>query len=380
MAMPQDYFGIGSIGRLQDILAQEKPHHIFLVHGKESYKASGADQKLSPLLTGYHVIHFTDFSSNAKVEDVEKGIMLFREQQGDFVIAIGGGSALDLGKAIALLADCPEKPEEYIKKKAVLHGRKIPLVAIPTTAGTGSEATHFAAIYVDKKKYSLAHPSLIPDYAIIDPSLTFSLPSYQTACTGMDALSQAIESYWSIHSTPESKRYAAKAIPLALAHLENAVCNPTPEARISMAKAANLAGKAINISFTTACHAVSYPITSYFNVPHGHAVALTLDHMFMYNAAMTSTDCGDPRGIDYVRRTMDELANLFGVSSPLHVQQRLQNLLDSIGLKRSLRELGISAAADIGLIIQHGFNPERVKNNPRLVTEESLRGMLERIK
>ncbi len=378
--MPQDYFGIGSIERLQDILAQEKPHHIFLIHGKESYRASGADQKLSPILAGYHVIHFTDFSANAKVEDVETGIAQFREHSCDLVVAIGGGSALDLGKAIALCAKFPGQVGSYHAKKIPFPPRTIPLIAIPTTAGTGSEATHFAVMYLNKQKYSLTHPSLVPDYAIIDPSLTFSLSPYVTACTGMDVLSQAIESYWSIHSTSESKGYAKRAIPLVLAHLENAVRNPTPEARIGMAKAANLAGKAINISFTTACHAVSYPITSYFNVPHGHAVALTLDHMFMYNAAMTSTDCGDPRGIDYVRRTMDELANLFGVSSPLHVQHRLQNLLDSIGLKRSLRELGISAAADIDLIIQHGFDPERVKNNPRILTEEQLRDILDKIR
>ncbi len=378
--MSPDYFGIGSIDRLQDILAQEKPHHIFLVHGRESYKASGADQKLSPLLAGYQVIHFTEFSANAKMEDLEKGITVFREQSCDLVLAVGGGSALDLGKAIALLADHSQKPEEYIHKRAALHDRKIPLIAVPTTAGTGSEATHFAVIYIDKQKHSLTHPSLVPDYAIIDPSLTFSLSPYVTACTGMDALSQAIESYWSVHSTPESKRYAAEAIPLALAHLENAVRNPTSEARVGMAKAANLAGKAINISFTTACHAISYPITSYFNIPHGHAVALTLPEMIRYNAETSAGDCQDKRGIGYVKKVLDDLKALSGVSSPPELKEKLEKLMDRIGLERKLIKIGICSEEDTNLILKNGFDPERVANNPRLLTEGSLREMLERIK
>lgn len=378
--MPQDYFGIGSIERLQEILAREKPRHIFLVHGKESYKACGAEQKVSPLLVGYQVTPFTDFSVNAKLEDAEKGIAAFREQGCDLVVAVGGGSALDVGKAIAFCAEFPGQVGSYLAKKISFPPRRTPLITIPTTAGTGSEATHFAVLYVGKQKHSLAHPSIIPDYAIIDPSLTFSLSPYITACTGMDALSQAIESYWSIHSTPESKRYAAEAIPLALAHLKKAVRNPTPEARIGMAQAANLAGKAINISFTTACHALSYPITSYFNIPHGHAVALTLPEMVLYNAEISAEDCRDEGGIDYVKKAMDDLSSLSGVSSPEELKEQLEKLIENIGLERKLAKLGICSGEDVNIIIKNGFSPARMANNPRLVTEESLRGMLERIK
>ncbi len=377
--MQQEYFGIGSIEQLGAILVNENPKNILVVHGKSSYPASGAEEKLKPLLQPYQVTSFTDFSSNAKEEDIEQGIAIFREHCCDLVLAIGGGSALDIAKGITFFFDVPGQVKSYLHKKSSLAGRKIPFIAIPTTAGTGSEATHFAAIYIDKSKYSLAHPSLVPDYAIIDPSLTFSLPPYVTACTGMDALSQAIESYWSIHSTEQSKDYAREAIMLALKHLEKAVRDPNPEARTAMAQAANLAGKAINISFTTACHAVSYPITSYFKVPHGHAVALTLDQMFMYNADVTSQDCGDSRGVEYVRKTIDELVDIFGVDNPLQVQLHLQHLLHAIGLERSLRNLGISATADIDLIIQNGFNPERVKNNPRQLSAAELRSLLGRI-
>lgn len=375
--MSQEYFGQGATEYVRSILAQEKPRRIFIVRGKNSYQRSQAEEKLGPLLKKYAVTSFSDFSANARIEDVEKGITLFREHQCDFMIAVGGGSALDLAKGIALLTDHPEKAENYVLKKAALHSRMIPLLAIPTTAGTGSEATHFAAIYINKTKHSLAHPSLIPDYAIIDPSLTFSLPSYQTACTGMDALSQAIESYWSIHSTDKSKQYARQALALALTHLEKAVNNPDPESRIAMAKAAHLAGKAINISFTTACHAISYPFTSYFKVPHGHAVALTLAEMVTYNAARGAEDCQDKRGPTYVQQMFEEIYLLFGVSSAPQVQQRLEKLMDQLHLSRKLRQLGITISGMEQII--KNVNPERMTNNPRKITEQNLRSILQKI-
>lgn len=375
----KEYFGIGTIEQVRSILEPEKPQSIFVVRGRASYQLSGAEQKLGPLLQDYKVTSFIDFSANAKREDIEKGIALFREYHCDFAIAVGGGSALDIAKAISLLADHTEKAEEYILKRASLHSRTIPLLAIPTTAGTGSEATHFAAIYIDKTKYSLAHPSLIPDYAIIDPSLTFSLPAYPTACTGMDALSQAIESYWSIHSTPQSKQYAQQAITLALTHLEKAVHNSDPKSRIALAKAANLAGKAINISFTTACHAISYPITSYFKIPHGHAVALTLPEMVVYNSLASEENCLDKRGIKYVKSMLDDLCQLFGVSSPEEVKKRLELLIDSIGLERKLAKLKIPFQESMEIIIENGTDPERMKNNPRKIESDEVRKIIEAI-
>ncbi len=378
--MQHECVGYGSVNCFPQVLAREKPKNIFLVRGKTSYRLSGAEERITFMLRDYNVASFIDFSSNAKIDDVEKGISLFRKEHCDFVISVGGGSALDIAKAIALLANHPEKAEHYVLKKAPLSTRTVPLVAIPTTAGTGSEATHFAAIYIGKQKYSLAHPSMTPDYAIVDPTLTFSLPPYVTACTGMDALAQAIESYWSIHSTAQSREYAREAISLSLEHLEHAVTKPTPEAREGMAKAAHLAGKAINISFTTACHAISYPITSYFNVPHGHAVALTLPQMAVYNAEVSGEDCLDARGAEYVKQALGNLCRLFRVSSPQGIKDRLEQLLDAIGLERALQKLGIHSEQELDFIIKNGFNPERVKNNPRRLTGSSLRTILEHIR
>lgn len=398
--MPHEYFGLGSVQNLSSALAAISPKSLLLIHGKNSYHSSGAQKKLTPLLRPNLVTSFSDFSSNAKLEEVEKGLEIFRAHHCDCTLAVGGGSALDLAKVITLLGDqgidgdhlagqlsetdhhhsAPASAAAYIRKEKPLTVRRTPLILIPTTAGTGSEATHFAVVYIGKDKYSLAHPSLIPDEAIIDPELTFSLPPYQTASTGMDALAQAIESYWSVHSTEESKQYAREAIVLALQHLEKAVNNPTPEARTGMAKAANLAGKAINISFTTACHAISYPITSYFGIPHGHAVALTLPEMVLYNSGIAELECLDKRGVGYVQQVMADLYSLFIVSSAEEMKLKLEGLLDAIGLKRKLSAVGIATTLDLEIIIQHGFNPERVKNNPRKIGAEELRKVLDSIR
>ena len=376
----QGYFGADSLARLDEVLEREKPSSIFLVTGKNSYRRCGAQKVLEPLLHPYMVTLFSDFSVNPQIEDVKRGILMFRQKLCDLVIAVGGGSAIDMGKSVSFLAAQPEEPEKYVRKEIVAIHKPKPLIAIPTTAGTGSEATHFAVVYIDKKKYSLAHLEwMLPRYVFLDPTLTFDLPKYLTASTGIDALCQAMESYWSTLSTEESKGYARRAIVLVLENLEAAVNNPSLKNREAMLLGANLAGKAINISKTTACHSVSYPMTAHFGVSHGHACALTLGEMSAYNAGISEKECLDPRGSGYVQKTMQDLCSLFKVDDAQQLQQKIDKLMDEIGLARSLADLDITSLEHHDIIVANGFNPERVKNNPRELTEEALREMLKRI-
>ena len=260
--MQREYFNINN---LQEIIKKYQPNSIFLVTGRSSYELSGAKRELELILKKYKIIIFNDFTINPKIEDIKKGIKLFKRNDCDLVIAIGGGSVIDIAKSINILAVHKGCPGDYITKKYNLINKGKPFIAIPTTSGTGSEATHFAVIYINKIKYSLAHKEwLLPDYVILDFSFTEGLSKNITATTGMDALCQAIEAYWSINSTEKSKEYSRDAIRMILSNIENVVNNPTSESRKLMMKAANLAGKAINIAKTTACHAISYPITSYF--------------------------------------------------------------------------------------------------------------------
>jgi alcohol dehydrogenase class IV len=378
--MPQKiYIGINSIKNLDKYLHQNKVKKVFLISGKTSYKLCGAERILKPILKKYSVFNFTDFSPNPKLADIKRGIKLFRKYNPDIIIAVGGGSAIDVAKSINILAVQNCSPENYIlkKKEIVNPGKK--LITIPTTAGTGSEATCFSVIYIGKNKYSLKHKFILPDCSIIDPQFTFNLNKKITAETGADALTQAIESYWSVNSTPESKRYAAQAIKMVLKNFKKAVNNPDKKSRLAMSRAANLAGRAINISETTACHAISYPITSYFGVAHGQSVALTLGSFLVYNSRVASEDVVDKRGVEYVRKNINNLVKLLGASDVLKAKQRINDLLLAVGLKISLSDLGINSDG-IKIIIKNGFNPDRVKNNPRLLTKQNLLEILNSLK
>ena len=376
----KEYLGYNSITQLNNILKKHNPRNIFLVTGKDSYEKCGAKSTIDIFLKNYNVIHFNDFETNPKLHDIKKGFNLFKQKKCDFVIAVGGGSVIDIAKSINILAANPGEPIEYVKKKKPIKNKGKTLVAVSTTAGSGSEATKFAVIYIDKIKHSLEHNFMLPDYAIIDPQFTINMPKNITAFTGMDALSQAIESYWSINSTLKSKKYSKKTIKLIIKNLKNAVNIPSKKSRESMAKAAHLAGKAINITKTTACHSISYPITSYFNVPHGHAVALTLASMLVYNSQVTEKDVLDKRGTAYVKNNIKEIVNLIDARSVEEASKKITNLMKDIGLKTKLSELGIKAKKDIEIIIKNGFNPDRVKNNPRILTESALRKILNDIR
>ena len=147
-----------------------------------------------------------------------------------------------------------------------------------------------------------------------------------------------------------------------------------------MAQAAHLAGKAINITKTTAAHAISYPLTSYFGIGHGHAAALTLPSLLEYNAQVTKQDLLDPRGVSYARQSISEIVELLAASDVSQAKNSLEKLINDIGLETRLSQLGIISEDNMELIVRNGFNPERIGNTPRLLTEQALREMLNRIK
>lgn len=377
-----EYIGLNSIRNLKDIIENNGFKNIFLITGKKSFEISNAKKIILENILKYcNVFRFHDFSPNPKIEDIKNGLNIFRNGKYDAIIAVGGGSVIDIAKSIAIFSSNHGKIEKYIKKEIEIKKNGKQIICIPTTAGSGSQATHFAVIYINKQKYSIGHPKyMLSDYSIVDPQFTYSLSKNITASSGMDALSQAIESYWNVNSTEESKQYAEKAIRLIFNNLADAVNNPNENCRKKMAIAAHIAGKAINISKTTACHAISYPITSYFNVPHGHAVALTLPPMIIYNSEVHESDLLDSRGIIYVRKMMKELISIINASNFLEAKQKIEQLMLEIGLEIKLSKLGIRTQHELELIIENGFNPDRVKNNPRKLTESNLRKILVDIK
>jgi len=371
--------GHGTLATLAEVLAKRQVRRVFLVSGKNAYTACGAAAIVELILAPYEVVRFNGVVPNPTIEAIQASVDLFRTQPADIVVAIGGGSAIDIAKLTALFSPLSGSIEPFITGQQPLPYSSIPLVAIPTTAGSGSEATHFAVAYVGAIKYSVAAPCLRPAVAIIDSNLTASLPPAVTAAAGIDALSQAVESYWSVKATPESQADAAAAIPLIFKHLPAAVNNPMPVDREAMGRAAYLAGKAINVSFTTACHAVAYPMTAHFGVAHGQAVSITLGSFLIFNSQVIEADVNDARGVSYVRRTLTDIVNICGADSPVAAAQKITELLRQIGLAAKLSELGITTPEQRELIIAEGFTPSRMGNNPRRVNTEQLRQLLSEI-
>lgn len=371
------FFGYGSYRKLAPILRKFSPKLIFLVHGKTSFALSGAEKLLMPILCHYRIIRFPIAGSNPKMDDIERGISSFRRSDAGLVMGVGGGSAMDTAKAIALLAR-QKNYHEILLGNAEPQQRVVPTIIVPTTAGTGSESNRFIVYYVDGIKHSLSHPSSVPDAAIVDPSFTLDLPPKITATTGMDALAQAIESFWSVSSNEASRALCKKAIPIILKNLPKAVWEPDKNSRAEMLRASNLAGQAINITRTTAPHAVSYPMTSHFNVPHGQAVGLTLPSFLLFNYNVTAKTLQDRRGVDFVKKGLSQIMKMLGAKTPEEASGGLARFIASIGLETALSGLGIGKEG-IKLIWEEGFTPDRMNNNPRRVTREDLRKILENI-
>ncbi len=374
----QIYSGYGSLGKLSEILNDCSPNKILLVTGKRSYSSSGAEKLIGNLLSQYIYDRFSEFENNLKLDDLKHGIEIYLSGKFDFIIGIGGGSVIDMAKAISLLVNQENSPEEIIKGTVKISTRQVPTIIIPTTAGSGSESTKFSVVYIDKRKYSLAHDSLTPDYVILDPTFTLEVSPYITACTAFDVLSQGIESFWSTQSTDESRKLSKEAIELAFLNIIQVVNNPDKISREKMLLASNLAGQAINTAFTTAAHAVSYPFTSYFNIPHGHAVALTLPYFLEFNYNANEENLQDQRGVEFVKDRINELIELFGQNSIDGAFEYMKELIHNICLETNLTNLGIQEK-DFDLIITNGFNPQRMKNNPVKITKKDIREILDKL-
>ncbi|MBC8302899.1 MAG: phosphonoacetaldehyde reductase [Pelagibacterales bacterium] len=367
----ETYIGLESITNIESLINKIKPQTILIVSGKNSYIETGLDKYFSLILKDFNTIIFNNFSTNPKIEDCIKGIDILKNNQIDLIIGVGGGSCIDMSKQINILA-AQNQPDiiKIIKDNALIMNKGLPLIAIPTTSGTGSEATHFAVTYINKKKYSIAHTNMLPDYAIIDPKFTYKTSQQLIATCGFDALSQSVESYWSINSTNESKKYASKSMSLIIDNLFNA-SKGNKEAKNSMSEAAHLSGKAINITKTTAAHAISYPISTYFDIPHGHSVALTLGCFFIINAQITKENILDTRGKEYLVATMNELFKIFKEKDAQGCKKFWYNFMKKNKLETNLTKLGIKSKDDISKIINN-TDPIRIINNPVKVDKKII--------
>jgi len=283
-------------------------------------------------------IRFSGFTSNPLYEDVKSGVKVLRRNKCDFIVAVGGGSSIDAAKGI--------KYYNHVD---------IPFMAIPTTSGTGSEATNFAVIYKGGNKHSIADERLLPDYVVLQHELLKTLPFYQKKCTMLDALCQAIESWWSRKATPESIAYSQRAIKLILENTESYLFNED-DGNKNMLTASNLTGKAINITTTTAPHAMCYKLTTLYGLPHGHAVALCLPKVWRYMG-----------GFDDIAKALGRLNHEEAVSW-------FEVMLHNLGI---LPPEGVTAEhLDI---LTGSVNTQRLNNNPIRLDKDTIKDLYRKI-
>lgn len=332
---------------------------ILLVHGK-----AFGQHPIKSLFPSASTVSFADFAPNPRYEDVCKGIDLFNGAGCDAIAAVGGGSAMDVAKCVKLFCRM-DKNINYLRQEKRDTG--IPLVAVPTTAGTGSESTQHAVIYYKGEKQSVSHPGIIPEYVFLIPSLLKGLPEYQKKCTMMDALCQAIESWWSINSTDESREYSRRAVSEIMENWEGYIFGNTEEASEKMLEAANYAGRAINITATTAPHAMSYKLTTLYNIPHGHAVAVCLPEVWGYMLEHGEC-CVDGRGAEYLKDTLNQIASFLTLDD-------FKSMLHRLGLGYPV---ATEKAEEMDLLAR-SVHSARLKNNPVGLTLENLKEMYGRI-
>lgn len=314
--------------------------------------------------TGVRIISFSDFQPNPLYESVVKGVQRFREEGCDAIMSVGGGSAMDVAKCIKLYSGHTDDGADGRWLTAESVPNAIPFLAMPTTAGTGSEATRYAVLYYEGKKQSITSESFIPGTVLADPNALKTLPLYQKKATMCDALCHAVESYWSVNSTEESREYARTAIEEIMKHMDGYLEN-TREGNTGMLMAAHLAGKAINISQTTAGHAMCYKITSLFGCAHGHA-AILCDRV-LYPWMNEHLDrCIDPRGRDYVAGALDGIAKAMGCGSAEEGAEKLGRIFEKLGL--AVPEASEEAYAEL----KTSVNPVRLKNHPIALDGETI--------
>lgn len=311
-----------------------------------------------------HVV-FDQFTPNPLYEDVCKGVDLFQINKCDTVLAVGGGSSLDVAKCIKLYCQM-DKDKLYLEQEYKDTGVK--LIAIPTTAGTGSESTRYAVIYYDGKKQSVTHDSIIPDVAILEPKVLKTLPLYQKKCTMMDALCQGIESWWSVNSTDESKKLSKEAVETIIKWWREYIFKNTDVSAEQIMLAANLAGQAICITQTTAAHAFSYKITSLYKLPHGHAVAVGLPEIWEYMVNHLDK-CIDDRGQEYLTGTFTKIAMAMGCGTDIEAIAKFRQMMVEMDMKNPLAVNKVEELESLSTSV----NPVRLKNNPVALNEETIR-------
>ena len=390
--VPADtYFNAGSLESLADLDARSA-----VIVTDPDGAARGVVDAVRVHLRVPSVRVFDEVEPEPGIATIRAGVALLDQLEPELVIAVGGGSVMDAAKVMRLLHEHPEidleelmlpflDPRKRVAQYPTVQHR-VKLVAIPTTAGTGSEVSPGAVISVDGRKATLVDYSLVPDRAVVDPELTLSLPASITADSGVDALTHALEAVVSIFASPYTDAFCVQAARLILDALPRAVQDGNDlEARTMMANAATLAGLAFSNAFLGVNHALAHAVGAEFHIPHGRANAILLPHVLRYNAALPTKFMPSPGYGSYVapqkyaqlgyvlvggRDEPERRARLFGA---------VDELLATVGMPRTLKEAGVDEAdfeAALPRLVAAAAADPSLRTNPRMPLLVELTGLL----
>lgn len=349
-----------------------RPGRVLLVGSDRGIARSGVLERLA----GLPVQVFDGFRANPILDDVLDGCRALRDIGADLVIGVGGGSAMDTAKMVRLLPPERQAALDLLRGAPPEDAITVPpLIVVPTTAGTGSEVTQFATVYVDGLKHSLDTSRARPDVAVVDPLLTATCPPALTFSCAFDALSHALESYWSVRSTLES-RWLAEEAGRELVELLTARRALTDRTRLSAL--AIQAGLAINRTRTTVGHAFAYPLTVRYGIPHGLACALALSCLLPV-AAAGDVRCRDPRGPGFLANRLAGLADILQVDAAGKLGKAVQDLVATAGFATDLGSYGVRAE-HVEAIVHEALGANRAGNSPvvydRATASRALRAAL----
>ncbi len=370
--------GPGALAVLADEIAAIGTTRVLLVTGQRSFTDSGAEAQLTKLSEQCLVRRWSDVSPNTDAEELFTGLSIVDEFRPNYILGVGGGSVMDMAK---LLCAYPANLDRgnllaRIDGGAPLTTRSVGLGLAPTTSGSGSEATHFAVVYIEDTKYSIAGPALRADTIALDPSFSLSGSRHQRATSGIDAVCQAIESRWASGSTPRSRRYADFALQLLLPAILPFVHGDDEQAS-AMQIGSHLAGRAIDISKTTAAHALSYAITKRYGVDHGSAAALTLGHFIEDHASTDASVLQTGVSIEDHRRAIERVMRALDAPDARQARTAFIRLLDDLELPSSLAQVGPVEAEDLAEMAS-SVNVQRLGNNPVVYDTVGLVNLLQR--
>ncbi|VBB05745.1 alcohol dehydrogenase iron-type [Lucifera butyrica] len=349
----------------------------FLVTGRTATRNSPYLGQIEKSLqeAGVAVQIYAEIEADPSVGTIDRGAAVLKSAGADIVIAFGGGSPIDAAKAMAMLQKNEGSILDYMRGRRQTANAGLPLICIPTTAGSGSEVTA-AAVVTDrgsKEKIGISHGSMTPKVAIVDPVLHVSMPPAVTASTGIDALTHAIEAYTAVQANPLSDAACLQAIRLIGKYLRRAVANGKDmEARGNMALASLLAGIGFNHAGLGAVHGIAHPIGAQFGVAHGVGNGIMLPYVMEYCAMADYTKFGD------IAAALGE--NISGMSGRDAAQQAVsavRALKQDIGIPETLAAAGVPPTA-VDAIVRDAITYRRLPNSPRQLTGEDLTVIVER--